>query len=214
MPTITKAQPRNESSSADIEPDHAKCYLRAIDDALAHALREVGATLTVPRKAAGDRADRVLAYFLDTMAGYAHGVIASHLLSGMRRWYGDDGAALVRAAMQGWPAYAPLSTEGSVVEQLYVRFCHVSAQARVLVEAVPERPMTPVMLSLLAKEDTIQRRLGEALALGWRVYCAAITTRRYPPLDRLWQSWVWQLDGKPVLTRTEIEEAGYIALVR
>lgn len=210
---------RIESPSPNIQHDCAGCYGDAIEAALAGVVRDVGPTLHLPRFANPDRAYRVLGHFVETVAGFALGVIANHLTSGMRRWYGDDGVLAMRAAMHGWPAHERIETDGDLTNQLYVRFCHVSTQARALVAAVPDRPMTSVMLSLLAKEDIIYCRLRDGLALGWRVYCAAVTTKRYPPLDgspsgRLWQAWVWQLDGRPVLTRDETEQAGYIMLVR
>ena len=205
---------RIESAPRDIEQDCARCYADALEAALAKALREVGPTLQPPRRADPDRAHRVLGHFIDTMTGFALGAIANHLLSGLRRWYGDDGIAGMRAAMHGWPAHERVVTEGDVAEQLHVQFCHVSKQARALIDAVPSRPMTAVMLSMLAKEDDVERRVAHELALGWRVYTAAVTTKRYPPMSRLWQQWQWQLDGKPVLTRDETEQAGYILLVR
>ena len=205
---------RIESAPRNIEHDCAECYLDAIGAALAGALREVGPTLREPRAVDPDRARRVLGMFVDTMTGFALGAIANHLLTGLRRWYGDEGLQLMRGALHGWPARGRIASDGSVAEQLHVQFCHAQPQARALVEAVPARPMTAMMLSLLAKEDTIERRVGEELARGWRVYCAAVTTKRYPAMTPLWQAWQWQLDGKPVLTRDEITQAGYIALVR
>lgn len=211
---------RIESAPANIEHDCAACYASAIEAALASALREVGPTLKPPR-ADPDRARRVLGHFIETVTGFALGAIANHLMSGLRRWYGDDGIASMRAAMHGWPAHersqvrlATIESEGSAAEQLHVRFCHVAKQARALIDAVPQRPMTAVMLSLLAKEDDVERRIAHELALGWRVYTAAVTHKRYPQMSRLWQQWQQQLDGKPVLTRDETEQAGYILLVR
>ena len=202
---------RIESAPANIEPDSAECYLDAIGAALAGVVREVGPTLHAPRAADPDRARKVLGLFVDTMTGFALGAIANHLISGLRRWYGDDGVAPMRGALQVWQRIA---TEGTITEQLHVQFCHVRMHARALVEAVPARPMTPVMFDLLAKEDTIERRVGDELVRGWRVYSTAVTTKRYPAMTPLWQAWQWQLDGKPALTRDEITQAGYIALVR
>lgn len=202
---------RIESAPPNIELDSAGCYLDAIGAALAAVIREVGPTLRTPRAPDPDRARKVLGRFVDTMTGFTLGAIANHLLGGLRRWYGDDGAAAMRGAL---PAWQRIQTEGTVTEQLHVQFGHVQAHARVLVAAVPVQPMTKVMLSLLAKEDTIERRVGDELARGWRVYTAAVTTRRYPAMNAMWQAWQWQLDGKPVLTRDENQQAGYIALVR
>jgi hypothetical protein len=198
---------RTESAPSNIQHD----YLESIRGALAAVLRAVGPTLIEPRALDHDRARRVLGFFVDTITGFALGVIANHLLGGMRRWYGDEGVAMLRGAL---PAWRRVASEGSVTEQLHVQFCHLQPLARALVEAVPALPMTPAMLGLLAADDTIERRIGDELVRGWRVYSAAVTTKRYPALTPLWQAWQWQLDGKPVLTRDEITQAGYIALVR
>ncbi|MBA3502252.1 MAG: hypothetical protein M4D80_02835 [Myxococcota bacterium] len=210
---MVTAAPRTESAPANIEPC-AEGYLDAIGAALAGALREVGTTLHEPRAVNPDRARRVLGFFVDTMTGFALGAIANHVTSGIRRWYGDEGIAAMRGALHGWPARQRIATDGSVVEQLHVQFCHLQKHARTLVEGVPARPMTAVMLNMLAKEDTIQRRVADELARGWHVYTAAVTTKRYPTMTPLWQAWQWNLDGKPVLTRDENQRAGYITLVR
>jgi hypothetical protein len=208
-PMVTTAL-RTESAPPNIQPDSA-AYLESVRAALAKVLREIGPTLIEPRALDLARARRVLGLFVDTITGFALGVIAGHVLGGMRRWYGDEGARAMRGALPTWQR---LATEGSVTEQLHVQFCHLQPLARALVGALPVLPMTAAMLDLLAKEDTIERRVGEELARGWRVYSAAVTTKRYPALTPLWQRWQWQLDGKPVLTRDEITQAGYIALVR
>jgi hypothetical protein len=214
MSTALIEAPPTESPSPRIQPDPAACYGIAIEVALAAALREAAPLLVTPRRADPDRARRVAGHYVEAITGFALGAIASHLLTGLRSWYGEDGVALMRGAMQGWPVRPRVEIEGDVIAQLHARFCLVAAEARVLVDAVPARPMTPVMLSLLVKEDAVQRRVTAALRTGWLVYGAAVTHRRYPPLDPFWQAWVHQLDGKPVLTRDEVTGAGYIALVR
>ena len=203
---------RTESAPSNIQHDSA-AYLESIRGALAAVVREIGPTLIEPRALDHDRARRVRGLFVDTITGFALGVIASHVLGGMRRWYGNEGehARSLRGALPAWQRTA---SEGSITEQLHVQFCHLQPLARALVEAVPALPMTSAMFGLLAADDTIERRVGDELARGWRVYCAAVTTKRYGALTPLWQAWQWQLDGKPVLTRDEITQAGYIALVR
>jgi hypothetical protein len=203
-----------EAPSPTIEPEIAAGYVNAIETGLATALREAAPLLVTPRRADPDRARRVLPYYLESITGFALGAIASHVLSGLRSWYGEEGVSLMRGAMQGWPMRPRIEIESDTIVQLHARFSLVGAQARTLVEALPGLPMTPVMLSLLAKEDTISCRVTAALHTGWLVFCAAITTKRYPPLDPFWQAWVHALDGKPVLTRDEVTTAGYIALVR
>ena len=120
---VTSA-PRIDSAAPNIEHDCAECYLDAIGAALASALREVGPTLHAPRAVDPDRAQRVLGFFVDTITGFALGAIANHLLSGLRRWYGDDGVQTMRGALHGWPARQRIATDGSVTEQLLVQFCH------------------------------------------------------------------------------------------
>ena len=223
MSTVIEAR-RIDSPPSNIELDRGECYVQSIEAALAGALRDVGPTLVEPRPANADRAVRVLGSFVETMTGFALGVIANHLTSGMRRWFGDDGVATMRSVMHGWPAATDpvrgISNDarrplvGEALAQLHVRFSLANQQARALVDAVPHRSMTAMMLSLLAQEDTIQRRISDELARGWRVYTAAVTTKRYSALGPLWQAWQWQLDGKPVLTRDENTQAGYIMLVR
>lgn len=215
---------RSEASPPNLEHDCAECYLQAIAAGLAGALRDVGPALAEPRRPDPDRAARVLGPFVETMTGFVLGVIANHLTSGMRRWFGEDGLDTMRGALHGWPGpvgevavtggdpQRPLA--GEALAQLHVRFALANRQARALVEAVPNRPMTGMMLSLLAQEDTIRERVARTLAHGWRVYTAAVTTRRYPPLDTLWQRWVWQLDGRPPPLRDATTAAGYITLVR
>jgi hypothetical protein len=214
MPMALIEATRTESRSPNIETDFAACYVTAIEVSLAAALREAAPLLVTPRRADPDRARRVLVHYLEAITGFALGAIASQVLTGLRGWYGEEGVSLMRGAMQGWPMRPRIEIEGDVIAQLHARFCLVVAQTRALALAVPARPMTPAMLSLLAKEDVVHRRVTAALRTGWLVYGAAVTTRRYPPLDPFWQAWVHQLDGKPVLTRDEVTAAGYIALVR
>jgi hypothetical protein len=208
MSTALIEATRTESHRRDIEPDHAACYVSAIEVALAAALRDAAPLLVTPRRADPDRARRVLRHYLEAITGFALGAIASQLLAGLRGWFGEEGVTVMRGAMQGWPVQPKVDVDGDLRAQLHARFCLVAAQARVLVTAVPSRSMTSVMLSLL------QRRVTAALRTGWLVYGAAVTSKRYPPLDPFWQAWVHQLDGKPVLTRDEVTSAGYIALVR
>lgn len=214
MSTALIEASRTESRSPRIEPDPSSCYVTAIEVALAAAIREAAPLLVTPRAADPDRARRVRVHYLEAITGFALGAIASQLLTGLRSWYGEDGVTQMRGAMHRWPARPRVEVDGDAAAQLHARFCLVAAEARVLVAAVPDRPMTAVMLNLLAKEDVVQRRVTAALRTGWLVYSAAITTKRYPPLDRFWQTWVHRLDGAPVLTRDETTEAGYIALVR
>ena len=216
----------NESLARRIEDPHdcADCYVDAVTTALAATLREVGPTLIEPRAPNPDRAVRALACFVETFTGYVLGTIARHLTAGMRRWFGDDGLATTRAAMHGWPALpAPIEVHGTdtarplageLLAQLHVRFCAVSAHVRQLAGAIPERAMTRLMFSSLAQDDLLARKIADELARGWRVYIAAVTTKRYPELNGLWQAFVDQLDGRPVLTRDAVAEAGYITLVR
>jgi hypothetical protein len=214
MSTALIEATRTESHRRDIEPDQAACYVSAIEVALAAALRDAAPLLVTPRRADPDRARRVLAHYLEAITGFALGAIASQLLAGLRGWFGEDGVTVMRGAMRGWPRQPKVDVDGDVIAQLHARFCLVVAQARALVAAVPARSMTSVMLSLLAKEDAIQRRVTAALRTGWLVYGAAVTSKRYPPLDPFWQTWVHQLDGKPVLSRDEVTSAGYITIVR
>ena len=216
----------NESLARRIEEPHdcATCYVDAVTAALASVLREVGPTLVEPHAPNADRAVRVLACFVETFTGYVLGTVARHLTAGMRRWFGDDGVAVMRAAMHGWPALpAAIEAQGNdpvrplvseLLARLHVRFCLASSQVRQLAGAIPERSMTRMMLSSLAQDDILARKISDELARGWLVYCAAVTTKRYPELTPLWRAWVWQLDGRPVLTRDAVAEAGYIALVR
>ena len=216
----------NESLAHRIEESHdcADRYVGAVASALATTLREVGPTLVEPCAPSPDRAVRALACFIETFTGYALGTIARHLTAGMRRWFGDDGLSIMRAAMHGWPALpAPIEVHGNdtarplvgeLLAQLHVRFCLVSVQVSELTGAIPERAMTGMMFSSLAQDDLLARKIADELARGWRVYSAAVTTKRYPELNGLWQAFVDQLDGRPVLTRDAAAEAGYITLVR
>lgn len=194
-------------------------YLDAVEAALAHVLRD--ATLAEPRASNPDRALKVLALFVETMAGFALGAIARQLAAAMRSWFGDDGAATMRAALHRWPcARHPVPHEAGdtlaaeALARLRVRFALANVEARCLVDAIPNKPMTGMMFDLLAKEDTLAPRIARELAVGWQVYTSAITTRRYPPMTPLWQAWQHQLDGRPPPARTALEEAGYIMLVR
>lgn len=205
---------RTESPPPNIEHDSASCYVNAIEVALAAAIREATPLLVTPRRADPDRARRVLERYLEAITGFTLGAIASHLLAGLRSWYGEDGVTMMREAMRGWPQAPRIEVEGEIGAQLHARFCLVVAEASALVDRVPVRSMSNVMLNMLAKEDVIQRRVTDAVRTGWLVYSAAITTKRYPPLDPFWQAWVHQLDGKPVLTRDDVTSAGYITVVR
>lgn len=215
----------NVSAAHRIEPaSSARDYVDAIEAALFGALREVGPTLAEPHVTDVDRALRVLDDLVAAYTGFALGLIARHVLTGMRRWFGDDGVATVRAAMRGWPLLPPridtatLDRErplaGGFLAKLHVRCCHAVGQARRLVEDMPDRPMVRMMFSVLAQDTLLARRLAEELARGWAVYTSAVTTRRHGALTPLWQEFLWRLDGRPVQTRDETTEAGYITLVR
>jgi hypothetical protein len=197
-------------------------YLDAIEATLARVLRET--KLAEPRIQDADRALRLLDNFVATFAGYATGAIARHLCSGMRRWFGDDGLATMRNALRSWPREQvppaithacdgdrPLASEARA--RLHVRFAGVHAHAHELIEAMPDTPHTRMMFGLLAKDEMLGELLAKELALGWRVFVAAVTRTPYPPLDELWQQWVWLLDGRPMRARDAVTEAGYITLV-
>ena len=212
----------NASAAHRIEPASAQSYLATVEAALFGALREV--TLAEPRVTNAEHALRALDDFDATYTGFMLGAIARHVLGGLRRWFGDDGAAMLRAAMRGGPVMPPRvdapctdamrPLAGSLLAKLHVRSCHVAVEARRIVEAIPDRPMISMMFGVLAQDDQLARRLVEELARGWAVYTAAVTTRRYPELTPLWQEFVWQLDGRPAPARDEVAEAGYIVLVR
>src|SRR5687767_1770353 len=124
---------RTESAPPNIQPDSA-AYAESIRAALARVLRDVGPTLREPRAPDADRARRVLGFFVDTITGFTLGAITAHVLGGMRRWYGDEGLAMMRGARPTWQRVA---TEGSVTEQLHVQFCHLQPLVRALVGAMP-----------------------------------------------------------------------------
>jgi hypothetical protein len=183
-------------------------YLEAIERSLAGALRTAVDTLAEPRVTDPDRALHRLGCLVESLAGFALGSIAGELITGLRRWFGDDVAAAVAARVRtSWPtaARAPVASGETryladaqaqarplvdeLASRLHVRFCRASIDLRALVatiedvvaERAPDRPRSlAIMLDQLARDEARASRLAAELAFGWRVFVAAVTGKPFP----------------------------------
>jgi len=212
-------------------------YCDVVEATLADVLRRGMRDLIEPRIENPQRALRVLDCLVETMTGFAIGTVAGDVFGGVRTWFGDDGLVALRRQLGSWPhacrdatpieltyledaAQRPLVNE--LANKLHVRFCRVSRDVRDLITAIEaERlPVADAMFGLLATEENLERRLLAELTFGWSMFMAAIARRPFPSRENrtarsqaLWLSWEHQLGGRPVLTRSEQEQAGYITLV-
>jgi hypothetical protein len=217
-------------------------YSDVIEATLARALRGGTRDLIEPRVDDPKRALAIVSCLVETLTGFAIGSIAGEVFGGVRTWFGDDElGALRRRLGSGWPvactesvaaetpylvdaANRPLVDE--LARKLHVRFCCMSRDVEELVAAVrssvaPERGhRVGVMFDLLMKEENVEQRVVAELGFGWSMGVAAMAGRPFPSRQQrtarsqqLWLAWEHALCGAPVLTRGEIEQAGYIMLV-
>jgi hypothetical protein len=175
--------------------------------ALDRAVRDAVPQLIEPRADDPDRAVHLLGCFVETVVGFALGAIGNHVITAVRRWFGDEGVRSLRRALQGWPVQRKIvpgwSTSvrdparplvGELRARMHVRVCHAGADIEALVAAVravdPREPArardprvratTAALLALLATTDGLASRISDELVFGWRVYAAAIAADRAP----------------------------------
>jgi hypothetical protein len=200
------------------------------------ALRETVPRLAEPRSMDLEAAHRILARFIEAMAGFAVGAVAQQVLAGVRRWFGPDGVRQLRAALGGWPRRGAVRFEPTapvsrtLVDELHVRLharsSELDPELRRLLDALPERPSTPALVRALVQPVTLDgliARISDELAFGWQLFAAlAEPAPRRPALaDRapssraLWGSWLDRITGAPpAMVRDPAEAEGYILLVR
>jgi len=190
--------------------------------------------LAVPVTTEPARARRIVALLVETLGGYAFGLVAGELGRAVSTWFGAGPAGRVRGAARATAPHThvastfddaklalelvqPRDLAGELVAALPVRLALVGEQLAELVDdatrALPSEPqalaaLTSQLSTALERDD----RLAVEILTGWRHACAVIE-RRAPDVEasprarELWRTWS-QLAGQ-----LELEPAGERDLV-
>jgi hypothetical protein len=173
--------------------------LDVVSTALARVVRETA--LPEPRAIQRfDRARGILDRYVETVAGFALGIVCREL-------------GVHDAPLRGLPPRSSDTQDGSVSVsarlKLHARFAMVDVEASRLVGHVDV-----IELAAAAQRSVLFERVAGEAEAGWRVLTAAVTGTPYPPLSSLWRAWVDKLVGRNAARRDATTQAGYIALVR
>jgi hypothetical protein len=167
---------------------------------------------------APDRALRLVAPLVETLAGFALGRLAGALATGVRRWFGDDVARAVHAelgalAPRGRPeplrtryladaAARPLVDE--LAQRLHPRVLRISGELRAAASATraiveqraPGRQRTlATVFDLLRADELALERIAEELAAGWAQYRALLAGAPAPAGSPMWIAWARRARG-------------------
>ena len=225
---MTKSLPAHDLSAA----------LDSYVHATAHALR-----VTVERQAFAEpsapydpvHALWVLERYIESISGFALGIVAASIARASRAWLGDDDdravvAALADLAERGMPGAnndvvvsAWFERDSSLVDVLapwlHARICGLGREVRALANAVeaaiPEERTRAlaVMFHHLATDTLVAERFGYELGAGWTSVLAVLTGMRDTNASPLWQEWSRRVcgDAPPPV---EPAPGEYIAVIR
>jgi len=214
-------------------------YQDAIITMYERSLRETLATLPDPTCARPAEARRIIDLLVETIAGYASGLVARELVHRVNAWFGPELAAAARAVTPPPRRAHPPAIDDDFDVDLYPRrvidelgcalrsrLARAAADALVRIEAVAallpaDRESTAAaMFAELARTTLFDDRLTRELAFGWQCACAVIEHTPIPVVDGpprardLWQIWSRLASGSPPSeTRQPPDRDGYIALV-
>jgi hypothetical protein len=181
-------------------------------------------------------ARRVVDMLVETLAGFAVGIVTRDFARAVNAWFGADAGALVHAAIPAPRRRAKTADEiidapiklmrDEFGEQLRDRLAQTARELAATIDVVAarlpgERNRAAVaMFGELARGAEYDDRLERELTIGWACACAAIEHMPMPSIDTsprsrdLWRIWS-ELAGNPAPSESRQGEQreGYIALV-
>jgi len=217
-------------------------YLAAIAKMFERNLEAVAAALEEPTTSEPARARHVVELLVETLGGFAYGLVAGKLARSLAPWFGPDFATFVRdhpvaphrrarnenhdVRIARALAHAPLDLGHEFKIAIENRLAVVLRELTMLVHALgailPEgqQRLAAGMFSDLNRDSLLEDRLAQEISIGWAHACAAIERRPVdgvtcPPRARdLWRTWS-RLAGapQPEPVRDPVRSDGYITLV-
>jgi hypothetical protein len=212
-------------------------YQAAIGAMFERSIAEARPSLREPqREHHNAHARRVVAMLVETIAGFAVGIVTRDFARAVNAWFGADAGALVHAAIPAPRRRAKTADEiidapiklmrDEFAEQLRDRLAHTARELGATIDVVAarlpgERSRAAVaMFGELARGAEYDDRLARELSIGWACACAAIEHMPMPSIDTsprsrdLWRIWS-ELAGNPAPSesRQGAQREGYIALV-
>jgi hypothetical protein len=181
------------------------------------------------------RALWILERYIESVCGFAIGIVAASLARGARVWLGEGEdrvvvAALDELAERGLPdATGVIASTGwferdsSLVDVLapwlHSRTCALATAVRALAtavrDAIPERRSRAlaVMFARLGSDTLVSERFSHELRVGWQHVLAALAGRRGDAESPLWHEWTRRLCGDE-LPAPEPAPGEYIVVIR
>ena len=208
---MTKSLPAHDLAAA----------LDAYVHATTHALR-----MTVERETFADPSEAydpvhalwVLERYIESVSGFALGIVAASIARASRAWLGDGDdravvAALADLAERGMPGVDNdvvvsrwFERDSSLVDVmtpwLHARTCVLGREIRALANAVrtaiPDERMRAlaVMFHHLASDTLVGERFAHELRCGWASVLAVLAGRRDTAASPLWQEWSRRVCGE------------------
>lgn len=217
-------------------------WLAAIAKMFERNLEAVAAALAEPTTSEPARARHVVELLVETLGGFAYGVVAGQLSRAVAPWFGPDLAAFVRShpvparrssrndnhdvRIARALAHAPLDLGHEFRVALQNRLAVVMRDLTLLVHTLgakfpdDQRRMTEAMFSGLNRDSLFDDRLAREIATGWTYACAAIERRALevaaasPRARDLWQTWSRMAGApQPQPARDPVHSDGYITRV-
>ena len=214
-------------------------YQAAIAAMFERSIAEARPSLREPQREHGTaHAYRVVEMLVETLAGFAVGIVARDVARAVNAWFGAEAGAHVHAAIPAPKRVRRASTADEIIdapiklmrdefgEQLRDRFAQTAREIGATIDDVAarlpgERNRAAVaMFGELARGAEYDDRVTRELTIGWACACAAIEHTPMPSIDTsprsrdLWRIWS-ELAGNPSPSesRQGAQREGYIALV-
>lgn len=217
-------------------------FLAAIAKMFERNLEAVAAALEEPTTSEPARARHVVELLVETLGGFAYGIVAGQLSRAVAPWFGPALAASVRnqpvpahrpsrndnhdVRIARALAHAPLDLGHEFKVALQNRLAVVMRDLTMLVHTLganfPEGQarMVEAMFSGLNKDSVFDDRLAREISTGWIYACAAIERRPVeavsgsPRARDLWRTWT-RMVGAPLgdAGRDPVHSDGYITRV-
>ncbi|HEX4454099.1 MAG TPA: hypothetical protein VH143_24720 [Kofleriaceae bacterium] len=215
-------------------------YQAAIGAMFERSITEARPSLREPQcEHRGNDARRVVDMLVETLAGFAVGIVTRDFARAVNAWFGAGAGALVHAAI---PASKPLrrrATTDEIIDlpvktvrehfagDLRERLARTATELCATIDVVAARLLkgersraAEAMFGELARGAEYDDRLARELSIGWGCACAAIEHTPMPSIDAsprsrdLWRIWS-ELAGNPSPSESRQGEQrdGYIALV-
>jgi len=177
----------------------------------------------------------VLERYIESISGFALGIVAASIARASRAWLGDGDdravvAALAELAKQGMPGVhndvvvsawfeRDSSLANVLAPWLHARTCVLGREVRALANAVSaaipdERTRSlALMFRHLATDTLVTERFSHELGIGWSTVLAVLTGRRDTSASPLWQEWSRRVCGEAP-PPPEPAPGEYIAIIR